>query len=47
MAVILYLYEPDPLANNLGGIDEVVEDGGVHSLQGSRPGQIQDSVGIS
>ena len=39
--------EPDPLANNLGGVDEVVEDGGVHSLQGSRPGQIQDSVGFS
>ena len=36
------IFQPDPLANNLGGVDEVVKDGGVHSLQGSRPGQIQD-----
>ena len=40
------IFQPDPLANNLGGVDEVVEDGGVHSLQGSRPEQIEDSVGI-
>ena len=31
---------PDPLANDLRGVDEVVQDGGVHRLQGAGPGPL-------
>ena len=31
---------PDPLANDLGGVDEVVQDGGVYRLQGAGPGPL-------
>ena len=30
---------PDSLANNLGRVDEVIEDGGVHGLQSPGPGR--------
>ena len=31
---------PDPLANDLGGVDEVVQDGSVDGLQGAGPGPL-------
>ena len=39
---LLFIYSvvkqpPDPLADDLGGVDEVVEDSGVDGLQGPRP----------
>ena len=33
----MVIQPPDPLADDLGGVDEVVEDGGVDSLQRPRP----------
>lgn len=36
-AIELY---PDPLAHNLGRVDEVIQDGIVHSHQGTGPGSL-------
>ena len=32
--------DPDPLADDLGGVDEVVEDGGVHGHEGAGAGPL-------